>query len=84
MAVTQKAPVASTFGDPVTDPAWRKKPSWYQVSADDRMINPDTERRFAQRMSARATIELASGHASLASQPHAIADLIDQAATALS
>ncbi|HEX4093805.1 MAG TPA: alpha/beta hydrolase [Trebonia sp.] len=82
MAVTQKAPVGSTFGDAVSDPAWRKKPSWYQVSADDRMINPDTERRFAQRMDARATIELAASHASLASHPHEIADLIDQAASA--
>jgi pimeloyl-ACP methyl ester carboxylesterase len=83
MAVTQKAPVGSTFGDTVSDPAWRKKPAWYQVSADDRMINPDTERRLAERMNARATIELNSSHASLASQPAAIADLIDQAATAL-
>jgi pimeloyl-ACP methyl ester carboxylesterase len=84
MAVTQKAPVASTFGDAVSDPAWRKKPSWYQVSTNDRMINPDTERRLAQRMNPRHTIEVESSHASLASHPHAIADLIDEAATALS
>jgi pimeloyl-ACP methyl ester carboxylesterase len=79
MAVTQKAPVASTFGDPVSEPAWKKKPSWYQVSTNDRMINPDTERQMAQRMTPRSTIELETGHASLASQPVAIADLIVQA-----
>jgi pimeloyl-ACP methyl ester carboxylesterase len=83
MAVTQKAPVGSTFGDAVSDPAWKKKPTWYQVSASDRMIHPDTERRMAERMNPRSTIELDASHASLASQPSAIVDLIDQAATAL-
>ncbi|MFE2989083.1 alpha/beta hydrolase [Streptomyces sp. NPDC059262] len=80
MAVTQKAPLASTFGDTVTAPAWRVKPTWYQVSTDDRMINPATERRMAERMNPRAVIELAAGHASLASQPTAVADLIEKAA----
>jgi pimeloyl-ACP methyl ester carboxylesterase len=83
MAVTQKAPVGSTFGNSVSDPAWRKKPAWYQVSTSDRMIHPDTERRMAERMNPRSTIELDASHASLASQPGAIADLIDQAAASL-
>ena len=83
MAVTQKAPLGSTFGDAVSDPAWKKKPAWYQVSTSDRMINPDTERRMAERINPRTTIELDASHASLASQPTAIADLIEQAATAL-
>ncbi|UGT43195.1 alpha/beta hydrolase [Nocardia yamanashiensis] len=81
MAVTQKAPVGSTFGDTVTAPAWKRKPSWYQVSTEDRMIHPDNERRMAQRMNPRAIVELPASHASLASQPKAVADLIDQAAT---
>ncbi|MGW6140664.1 alpha/beta hydrolase [Streptomyces sp. NPDC055140] len=84
MAVTQKAPLASTFGDNVTAPAWRVKPTWYQVSTDDRMINPAGERRMAERMNPRAVIELAAGHASLASQPTAVADLIERAANELS
>jgi pimeloyl-ACP methyl ester carboxylesterase len=83
MAVTQKAPVGSTFGDAISDPAWKKKPTWYQVSANDRMIHPDSERQMAERMKPRSTIELEASHASLASQPAAIAALIDQAATAL-
>ncbi len=81
MAVTQKAPLASTFGDTVTAPAWRSKPSWYQVSTQDRMIHPDNERRMAQRMNPRKIIELDASHASLASQATAVADLIDEAAT---
>ncbi len=81
MAVTQKAPLASTFGDTVTAPAWRSKPSWYQVSTQDHMIHPDNERRMAQRMNPRKIIELDASHASLASQATAVADLIDEAAT---
>jgi len=80
MAVTQKAPVGSTFGNSITDPAWRNKPCWYQVSTADRMIHPDNERRMAERMGPRRTIELDASHASLASQPVAIVDLIDEAA----
>lgn len=79
MAVTQKAPVGSTFADTVTNPAWKKKPSWYQVSTEDRMIHPDNERRMAERMSPRRTIELAASHASLASQPVAVCDFIEEA-----
>lgn len=79
MAVTQKAPLGSTFGDTVTTPAWKAKPTWYQVSTADRMINPDNERRMAARMNPRQIIELDASHASLASQPAAIADLIDAA-----
>ncbi|MEV8590785.1 alpha/beta hydrolase [Streptomyces sp. NPDC051180] len=80
MAVTQKAPLASTFGDTVTAPAWRSKPCWYQVSTEDRMIHPDNERRMAARMNPRAVIELDASHASLASQPEAVANLIETAA----
>ncbi|MEU5974790.1 alpha/beta hydrolase [Streptomyces sp. NPDC047315] len=80
MAVTQKAPLASTFGDNVTAPAWRTKPVWYQVSTGDRMIDPDNERRMAARMNPRKTIELDASHASLASQPKAVVDLIEEAA----
>ncbi|MFB7177395.1 alpha/beta hydrolase [Streptomyces sp. NPDC056257] len=80
MAVTQKAPLGSTFGDAVSAPAWRTKPVWYQVSAQDRMIHPDNERRMAQRMNPRAIVELDAGHASLASQPGPVVDLIEKAA----
>jgi pimeloyl-ACP methyl ester carboxylesterase len=84
MAVTQKAPVGSTFADKVTVPAWKSKPSWYQVSTEDRMIAPDNEIRMAKRMEARKIIELKAGHASLASMPIEVAALIDEAAKATS
>ncbi len=83
MAVTQKAPVGSVFGEAFSAPAWKKKPSWYQVSTDDRMIHPDTERQMAARMNPQRTVELDASHASLASQPTAIVDLIDEAASSI-
>lgn len=83
MAVTQKAPLASTFGDAVSAPAWKNKPSWYQVSSQDRMIDPDNERRMAERIDPRRIVELDASHASLASQPGSVVDLIDEAANTL-
>ena len=81
MAVTQKAPLASTFGDTITAPAWKKKPSWYQISSEDRMIAPESEARMAARLGARKIITLAASHASLASKPAEVSALIDEAAT---
>jgi pimeloyl-ACP methyl ester carboxylesterase len=58
-----------------TTAAWKVKPTWYQVSAADRTINPDLERFLAKRMNA-TTIELDSSHVSLVSHPKEIADFI--------
>lgn len=80
MAVTQKAPLASTFGDTITAPAWRAKPSWYQISSDDRMIAPENQQRMSARLNARKVITLPASHASLASRPAEVAALIKQAA----
>jgi pimeloyl-ACP methyl ester carboxylesterase len=83
MAVTQKAPLASTFGNTINSPAWKKKPCWYQVSSDDRMIHPENQRNMAGRMNPRKIVTLAASHASLASKPVEVSGLIDEAATAL-
>lgn len=80
MAVTQKAPLASTFGDNVTVPAWKSKPSWYQLSEHDRMIAPANQDRMAQRAGAGKIVRLPASHASLASHPREVADLIIEAA----
>ncbi|UHQ22256.1 alpha/beta hydrolase [Lysobacter sp. 5GHs7-4] len=82
MGVTQKAPLASTFGDAISDPAWKHKPSWYQISNQDRMIAPENQQRMSDRLGARKVITLDAGHASLASQPAQVAALIDEAASA--
>ena len=83
MGITQKAPLASTFGDTINTVAWKKKPSWYQVSTDDRMIAPQNQQWMAGRLNAREILTLHASHASLASMPVEIAAFIDKAATAL-
>lgn len=80
MAVTQKAPLASTFGDNVTAPAWKAKPVWYQISNNDRMIAPENQERMSARMNPKKIIRLDASHASLASQPEAVAAFIAEAA----
>ncbi|WP_363797062.1 alpha/beta hydrolase [Lysobacter firmicutimachus] len=83
MGVTQKAPLAGTFGDTIATPAWKSKPSWYQISSQDRMISPENQRRMSARLGAKKVIELEASHASLASRPAEIAALIDEAAAAV-
>lgn len=65
--------------DRTTQAAWRTKPSYYAVSANDRTIDPGLERFMAKRMKA-TTIEVAASHVSLISRPKEIAALILRAA----
>lgn len=83
LTVTQGATSASIFGTPITHAAWRSKPSWYAVAANDRTINPDYERFAAKRMGA-TTISVEASHVAMLAQPKAVADLVLQAATSLS
>jgi pimeloyl-ACP methyl ester carboxylesterase len=62
-----------------TTAAWKVKPTFYQVSTQDRTINPELERFLAKRMNA-TTIELVSSHLSLVSHAREVADLILSAA----
>ena len=82
MAATQKAPLASTFGENISKPAWKTKPSWYQISSEDRMIAPDNQKMMSGRLGARNVITLKASHASLASQPDAVVALIEEAVAA--
>ena len=84
MAVTQKAPVGSTFGDKITVAAWKTRPSWYQISTEDRMIHPDNQKRMSARLGAKKVISLAASHASLVSKAEEVCALIDEAAKAIS
>ena len=65
----------------VTDPAWKSKPSYYLVAADDRMIPPPAQRMMAERAGS-TVVETAGSHAVYVSKPEAVAALIEQAATA--
>ena len=79
LAATQKPIAARSFVDVAGPPAWKTLPSWFLVSTQDRMINPDLERWMADRIHA-TTIEVPSSHASPASHPREVAKLILAAA----
>src|SRR5215210_524173 len=81
MAITQKPFNQSIFGEPSGPPAWKQLKTWYQVSDSDRMIPPDTQRMFAQRMNA-TTISIDTSHSSYVAHPDKIAQLILNAAGA--
>jgi pimeloyl-ACP methyl ester carboxylesterase len=73
--------VAGTlFNERVAAAAWAVKPSWYAITSKDRTTAPELQRFLAQRMEA-ATIEIDSGHLSIITHPHAITELIVEAAT---
>jgi pimeloyl-ACP methyl ester carboxylesterase len=79
LAAVQKPVAKKCFGTPTGVPAWTSKPSWFLVSTEDRLVNPDLERFMAKRMGA-TTVEVASSHASLLSHPVQVAELIAEAA----
>jgi hypothetical protein len=67
------------FGATVAAAAWKTIPSWYIVSTQDRAINPDLERFYAQRANARTT-ELMSSHVAFLSRPRDVVKVIEEAA----
>ena len=63
----------------ISEAAWANKPSWYQLTTDDRMIPPQAQREMSGR--AGATVEeVAASHSVYVSQPQAVAALIKKAA----
>jgi pimeloyl-ACP methyl ester carboxylesterase len=70
--------VAALAGQ-VTAPAWKARPSWYLVTADDRMIPAAAQRQMAGRAGA-TVVETAGSHAIYVSNPRVVADLIERAA----
>jgi pimeloyl-ACP methyl ester carboxylesterase len=75
----QQPLATSAFGDVMGVPAWKTRPSWYLVAADDQALPPEAERQFAARMGA-ATIEIPAGHLAMVSHPAEVARLIQTAA----
>ncbi len=79
MAQSQVPISAEAIATPVTEAAWQSKPSWYAVAKQDMKINPDLERFMAKRAGS-TTVEIAGSHSIYASQPQAVARLIEEAA----
>lgn len=66
----------------VTTPAWKTKPSWYLCVKDDKMI-PLPAQRFMSERAGSTVKEVGGSHAIYVSNPQAVADIIEQAATAV-
>ena len=75
MAIAQKPFNQSNFVTPSGPPAWKELPTWYQISESDRMIPPDVQHTFAEKMNA-TTLSLNASHTSYVSHPTEIADFI--------
>ncbi len=65
----------------ITDPAWKKKPSWYLVTTDDKMIPPSAQRMMSERAGS-TVVEVAGSHSIFVSRPDAVAALVEGAANA--
>jgi pimeloyl-ACP methyl ester carboxylesterase len=63
----------------ITEAAWKKKPSWYLVSADDRMIPPEAQRSMSKRAGA-TVVESRGSHSIFISHPETVVKLIKEAA----
>lgn len=79
IAATQGPVRGANFEQKVTVAAWTSKPSFYIVADQDRMIHPEAQRALAKKISASTTV-LPTSHVPMASDPAAVAAVIEQAA----
>lgn len=79
MYASQGAFHGQGFGTPLSNAAWKTKPSWAIVSIDDKAINPVIERNMYKRAGSVVT-EIKASHVVQVSQPKAVADIIEAAA----
>jgi len=83
MAATQRPFDLAILEEVSGEPAWKKIPSWYLVTTEDRAIPPTTQRFMAER--AGATIaEVRASHVPMNSRPSAVTELILDAAKSVS
>jgi pimeloyl-ACP methyl ester carboxylesterase len=82
-SLSQRPTAARCFEEKAGPPAWKVKPSWYQISTNDRLIRADTEEWMAKRINARKTISLPTSHASVATYPSEVVELIEEASNAV-
>ncbi|WP_327146080.1 alpha/beta fold hydrolase [Nocardia sp. NBC_01327] len=67
------------LGGPISEPAWRLKPSWYLHVTEDKMIPPAAQASMAERIGA-TVVDTPGSHAIYVSRPDVVATLIRTAA----
>ena len=79
LAAAQEPFGLSALSGKISSAAWRKKPSWYLVTTNDKMISPVQQRAMAKRAGATLS-EVKSSHAVYESKPSDVAATIEAAA----
>jgi pimeloyl-ACP methyl ester carboxylesterase len=79
MADSQQQLAEKALGAPVSVAAWRTKPSYAILTTQDHVVSPELQRWMYQRSGAKVT-EVSASHAVFASQPAAVARVIEAAA----
>jgi pimeloyl-ACP methyl ester carboxylesterase len=75
MADSQVPWGVEALGGEISRPAWRDKPSWYQVTTEDRMIPPDAQRFMAGRAGSSVS-ETRASHSVYVSDPASVVSVI--------
>ncbi|WP_118975252.1 alpha/beta hydrolase [Taibaiella koreensis] len=83
MYASQGAFNGKCFVSPITEAAWRNKPTYGIVATDDKSINPEIQRNMYKRSNTKIT-EIKGSHAVYISQPEKVAAVIAQVAKTLS
>ncbi|GGY49724.1 alpha/beta fold hydrolase [Pseudoduganella albidiflava] len=81
MAYSQVMPAVQAATTPVSQAAWRSKPSWAIISTADRTVSPELERTMAKRAGSK-TVEIDGSHVAFIAHPEQVARVIEQAAAA--
>jgi pimeloyl-ACP methyl ester carboxylesterase len=82
LAVTQGRLAGKAFEQTVAVAAWKTKPSWFIVTAEDRVVSVELQSASASRMNAKTTVIHAS-HMSLLSRPSEVVSVIEEAFAAV-
>jgi pimeloyl-ACP methyl ester carboxylesterase len=80
MADSQVPWGVDALGGTISESAWRNKPSWYLIATEDRMIPPPAQREMSSRAGS-TVVEAGGSHSIYLSQPAAVAELIEKAAS---
>ena len=78
LAAVQRPISAECIQRPVSEPGWRRLPTWYLQADDDHMINPRAQAFMAERMGAQVRPHHVD-HTPLLTAPNTVYDIITEA-----
>jgi pimeloyl-ACP methyl ester carboxylesterase len=80
LTATQVPTNVAAMNAEITIPAWKSKPSWFVIAANDRTISPDLEAAMATKIGATITT-VQSSHVVMLAHPSKVASVIVDAAS---